>query len=362
MKAEGPLSASFFALVDYLERRAEAAPSADGIEGAQADADAITATWASEARLALVQLRHAPSLAFPTADVVDVRQDGDVPVVTSTFFGLTGSVSPLPEHLTEGWSQQEDAPGIHALFDRWHHRLLRLLYCSVRKYSPANAFRTGGTDAWSQRLLHWAPTTTALPPWRRLRAWRDLARRHRGREGLQRFLSDFLSQRATPPEVCIEPMTGGLMPLCAEQHLHLGVCNARLGEDAVVGTFLDAPASAFCVRLGPVDGATYAWLAQPKVAAQLCGIVELFTPQGIRADVVVELAPGAHPRWALSDARLGYATWLGVPSTVTVLALPRERNGQGQDSGEVDVAQGTAAFPPHEPFERWRDCAVRACA
>lgn len=287
-----------------------------------------------------VALRHAPSLAFPVADLAELDLTGATPTITSTFFGLTGTVSPLPDHLTEGWSQQEESVALHALFDRWHHRLLHLLYCSVRKHSVAHAFCDDGADVWSRRLLQWTPTATSLPTWRRLRAWAVMAGRQAGVGGLHRLLAELLSAHVAPAQVVIEPMTGGFEPLCAEQHLRLGAANAQLGEDAVLGTFVEAPASAFRVRLGPLGEGAYAWLGGDEVSTQLRATLDLFTPPGVRAEVVVLLRSGAHPPQAFFGARLGRDAWLGTPLGPTALPLLLEPKAPAQVEAAVGGSDG----------------------
>lgn len=337
----GSQAVSFYAAVDLLGRRSKSAR--DEGEAAAKICDEARLTNPAPDACSGVTLRHAPSLAFPTADVAELDFAGATPTLTSTFFGLTGTVSPLPDHLTEGWSQQEEAVALHGLFDRWHHRLLHLLYCSVRKYSVAHAFCDDGADVWSQRLLQWTPAATPLPAWRRLRAWAVLAGRQAGAEGLHRLLADLLAAHVAPTQVTIEPMTGGLEPLCSEQHLRLGVANARLGENAVLGAFVEAPASSFRVRLGPLGEGAYTWLSRAEVITQLRATLALFTPPGVRAEVSVVLRAGAHPPQAFFGARLGRDAWLGAPLGSTTLPLSLEPDTSARV--EVPVSGGNVEAP-----------------
>jgi type VI secretion system protein ImpH len=272
-----------------------------------------------------IALRHSATLGFPTADVSAVHMGANgQPTVCTSFLGLTGTTSPLPEHLTQPWSQDEDSTVMQALFDLWHHRLLTLLFHSVNKYSPAATAHRCGTDLWSQRFLSWAPEADALPLWRRLR-W--LAHTGQGIPTQRWLLSavrDLIGAQHDVGTVEVQPMCGSWQPLDAEQYFRLGQSNARLGLSSVLGHHVDAPASAFQLRMGPLSAEAYAHILAPPLRQQLLCTLRLFTPAGIEASIVLQLAPDAHPSWPKQAARLGRNTWVGSIRTATAVRLSPE--------------------------------------
>ena len=88
-----------------------------------------------------VRLRPSTSLAFPPTDLegVEPQSHGDKIQITTTFFGLYGSDTPLPysyaEHIAQ-ISQEHYGRRVRSFLDIFHHRLLSLLYRAWDKYRP----------------------------------------------------------------------------------------------------------------------------------------------------------------------------------------------------------------------------------
>lgn len=312
----GATPMSFFALLGLLERRAGGARIGTLDDAAEP-----------------VRLRHDPNLAFPTAEIAAIScLQGARPVVDCTFLGLTGTVSPLPEHLVEGWSQQEGHHPLHALFGLWQHRLLALLYRSCVKYSPSAEHAADGSDAWSCRLGRWGEGEggTALPLWRRLRWFGELAQRNKSATSLRRLLHDLLGEQLRRAQVEVRPMTGGWQPLDATQHARLGTHNHRLGDSFVLGDEVMVPASRFDVVLGPLSREDYAWISSEAQAQQLKALVHLFVPQGVSARIRYRLQAGVHGGWPLQRATLGDDTYLGAPAGEHEIVYDLSVDGQAR--------------------------------
>jgi type VI secretion system protein ImpH len=266
------------------------------------------------------RLKHDPSLSFAAAEISAITcVTGDRPVVTCSFLGLTGSLSPLPEHLIEDWSQQEDEGPLHALFDLWHHRLLALLYRCVSHYSIASELHQDGTDRWSQRLASWSPDHTNLPMWQRLRWLPYWAQSHGGARALLSIVRDLTADWLRGDQVVLDELTGGWQTLCADQTMQLGLRNTLLGDDCVLGEYIDAPASAFCVRLCALDAQSYSALNTPEGLQPLAAVMHHFAPPGTKPTLQLELQPGVHPGWPKAQARLGVDTHLGRPQGPCVI-------------------------------------------
>jgi type VI secretion system protein ImpH len=97
-----------------------------------------------------IRFRHDPSLTFATSDVSSIKArprragetgDGpDEPVyeITTTFLGLTGTVSPLPTYMAEEVLHEDhDRPAQREFLDVFHHRIISLFYrAHARTPSP----------------------------------------------------------------------------------------------------------------------------------------------------------------------------------------------------------------------------------
>src|SRR5262249_23926536 len=108
---------------------------------------------------------HDPSLAFSNADVVSVVAE-DAPAldapdragsryhITTTFLGLSGGVSPLPDHFAEELASEDvDTPSRTRFLDLFPPGELSLPSGGVAHLDYPREFETGGNDPWSRRVL-----------------------------------------------------------------------------------------------------------------------------------------------------------------------------------------------------------------
>src|SRR5581483_5852239 len=120
-----------------------------------------------------IRFRHDPSLVFSTSDVRSVqRRKRDITGAvegareesyefTTTFLGLTGTVSPLPTFLAEEVAlEDQDRPVQREFLDLFHHRVLSLLYRAHTRYAYTLDYTTDARDLWSRRVLALAGVDT----------------------------------------------------------------------------------------------------------------------------------------------------------------------------------------------------------
>jgi type VI secretion system protein ImpH len=243
---------------------------------------------------------HEPSMAFQTSDVTSivprVIRDG-VPYteVTSSFFGLLGTVSPLAMYMTEDVlrSQEDEEGPLRAFYDVFHHRLLSLFYRTRKKYSFASGFRTDGGDAFTRRMLGFVgvdlasdPTARGLSPQRLLGLAHLLALPTRPPRALQRILEGLLPKTG----VSITPFIGRRVELEGDQLAKLGTQSMTLGTDFTIGrTVLDRSAR-FRVTLGPLPNATFqALLPGGEGYAPLRHVIEQFSRSTLETEVELRL-------------------------------------------------------------------------
>jgi type VI secretion system protein ImpH len=113
-----------------------------------------------------IRFRHDPDLAFSTSDVVRATWNPDDALglggveITTSFLGLTGTVTPLPLYFTEEIVQDDsDAPMRLELLDVFHNRLLRAFATGCLGLDYAKSFDTDGAD----RISTWARGMLAFP-------------------------------------------------------------------------------------------------------------------------------------------------------------------------------------------------------
>jgi type VI secretion system protein ImpH len=369
LRLEAARRAGFRALMLVLDRLRPGAVSALGGSAAAQEEQ--------------VRLRQDPSLAFSVADVVDVRpvtipaEAGATGLpreairVTTTFLGLTGTVSPLPPYLAEEIAQeaaQQDEGGRQAEFlDLFHHRALSFFHRATARHDPAAGVLSDQSDAWSRRLLALLGVDAAarradpgdVPPWRVLRCAAILSERAVTAAGLAACLADLLAdelrgpslspaggdgpgegagvpEREAPaveieqfaaaapvrPGACveIEQFVGSWVELAADERTRLGVAASRLGGSLVLGARVFDRAGRFRVVIGPLDAEAYARLSARERVAEIRRLAGALAGDEHDIDVVLRLAPGAAPGFALSSSgtwRLGKNLWLGRQGSET---------------------------------------------
>lgn len=106
-----------------------------------------------------VRFRCRPGFGFPAAELS--YQPGrfedehlPVPVVFTSFLGLTGVDGILPHHIGNDLITRREGHEVLADFlDLFHHRIISRYYAIWRKYHYPAGFQPGGTDKVSRALL-----------------------------------------------------------------------------------------------------------------------------------------------------------------------------------------------------------------
>jgi type VI secretion system protein ImpH len=280
-----------------------------------------------------LRFRHDPSLTFHTRDVASVVL-GAPPTdpfaaaearalyeVTTTFLGLSGTVSPLPLHMSEEiLGEDEDHPAKRDFLDVFHHRLLSLLYRLLVKYDFAREFLAGGKDDWSRRVLALAgmpeeATGSHLPRWRLLRLAPLLATRARNAHGLELALMDVLGDELEGARVSIEEFVGAWVQLEPTQQAQLGRANSTLGRDLLLGQRVFDRGGKFRLSVAPLTNRAFERLRpEGDLFPIVREVVGLMNPDPLAYDLELVLAMAETPPYQLSAAsqsRLGQNTWLG---------------------------------------------------
>lgn len=297
-----------------------------------------------------VRFRHDPALSFATGDVVQVRyvtlppdphepSSRTVLEITTTFLGLTGTVSPLPGYVAEDVAQevahaQDERPRQREFLDLFHHRVLSLLRRAAVAHDPSAGYRSDQSDPWSRRILSLAGIDPAagelpadVPAWFLLRCAPLLAERQVTAAALEAALADDLREHLGDARAEIEQLVGTWVAIAREDRTRLGVAAAELGRTAVLGARVFDRAGKFRVVVGPLDRAGYERFADGALARRVSRVVRALAGGALEHEVVLGLAPDAAPPPALTASgafRVGRNAWLGRQGTEARLSMGAE--------------------------------------
>lgn len=286
-----------------------------------------------------IRFRHDPSLTFATSDVSSIvarpRRAGETgdgveePVyeITTTFLGLTGTVSPLPTYIAEEvLLENDERPAQREFLDVFHHRILSLFYRAHARYSFTSDYVLASNDAWSRRSLALAgidtyddqPPPVNLTLKRLLRLAPLLATRARTAQGLVAAVSDVMEEVLTGAPVAVEQFVGRWVTIEERQLLKLGIANTTLGVDATIGRRVFDRGGKFRLVLGPLKRRAFQqFLPGGAGLAQIKELVTFYVRDPLEFDLELILAPGETPSLRLSASAEG-ASRLGLDSWVTV--------------------------------------------
>jgi type VI secretion system protein ImpH len=262
-----------------------------------------------------IRFRHDPSLVFSPSDVQSIQLLDDEgkrqqTTVTTTFLGLTGSVSPLANAMSEEVLRdlQDHDGNLSAFYDIFHHRLISLFFRSWKKYRFYSGFRNDGKDAFTQRALafvgvdpHGASPRFSLPLAFQLSLAPLLAHRTRSARTLEVALRRVLPEGIN---VRIESFVERIVDIPKEQRIRLGLANTTLGEDFVVGRRVHDRSGRFRIHVGPVTYDRYEELLPGNALhAALGRIVDHLSRGTLEAELDVRVREDETPHFLLGDKR-----------------------------------------------------------
>ena len=288
-----------------------------------------------------IRFRHDRELQFHAGDVVALEEggtdDGSGPPrqyqVTSSFLGLSGSMSPLPAYFSEELLfEDDDAPLRRDFFDLFHHRLLSLFYRAVVRYRLSSEHTTRLEDAWSRRSLALASVDAYGPPPPGALGGADLltlapvlVHRTRGAPGLEAALREQLRPLLEGAPVSVKECFGRWTEVDEGSWTRLGRDCTRLGQDLLVGHRLFDRSGCFAIAIGPTTWAVYERLcAGGDLHQRAAELVAWIVRDPLDWVLLVTLLPNETPGLQLSSrgtSRLGRSTWLRTRSERTLLMV-----------------------------------------
>jgi len=213
-----------------------------------------------------VRLRPSASLAFPPGEIEDFTDDSPTPParrLTSTFLGLYGAHSPLPNFYSELVLQRiadDDNHALRAFLDIFNHRLLSLLYRGLLKYRGHLLFERHARDECSWRLFALsgfdqseARPQAGVPAPMLLRFAGLWSQSPRSASAVGAILRTLLH----PLPVRIAQCVPRWVYLRDDQRTRLGAHACRLGDDCTIGARVPDCTGKFRIQVGPVNLETY---------------------------------------------------------------------------------------------------------
>jgi type VI secretion system protein ImpH len=274
-----------------------------------------------------VRFSVKPSLSFPASDITGLEDKGEgVPADMSVaFMGLTGPSGVLPYWYTEFAIErlkQKDA-SLTDFFDIFHHRLVSLFYLAWKKKRFPENYTPGGHDRLTGYLLSLCGLGT-----------KGLSERIGLTPESLVYYSGLFSTRSPDVagiEAAVSYLSGinaevvqfieRIIALSEEDHTRLGMANARLGEDALCGSYVWDCETKFRLDLGPMGYDDFRkFLPGGAMLKPIFSLVRYRVGMEYEFDLKIILARDEVPPCTIgSDSRLGMTSWLLKPG-----ALPDE--------------------------------------
>lgn len=258
-------------------------------------------------------LLFKPALDFSfgasEVDSVDYDEEHDRYQLTSRFFGLYGTHSPLPAHYTEQLLYEDPDGRLRAFLDIFNHRLLSLRYRAWKKYRHNAQFDGRGTDATSMRMRILTHVERLGEPIAMLGFAGLLHQQPLSESTLEQIL-----QHSLEVPIAVHSCHVLWVPVPEHQRNALGRENCTLGSLCALGGEVRSATTAFRVVVGPLDYKRFkTFLPGGRRREALVALIDRLNGDQLDCEIAVEIAPEAiEPTW-LGEKRqgLGWNTWLG---------------------------------------------------
>lgn len=209
-----------------------------------------------------VRFAVKPGFAFPAAEIdsIDKKEDGP-PVMLVAFMGMVGPSGVLPYWFNElalNRNREKDF-SLTSFLDIFHHRLITLFYLAWKRSRFAENYVEEHTDRLSEMLLSltglgskWLLEMSGLSAERFLFYTGQLSRPAPSAASLTAVISSM-----TGTDVSLDQFRERSIKLTPEDMTSLGMANAALGVDTVVGSEVTDMQTGFRVNIGPMGYEEY---------------------------------------------------------------------------------------------------------
>lgn len=269
-----------------------------------------------------IRVRPALNLAFPAADIekIDAEPDGDQTryQVTTNFFGLYGTSSPLPTFYSEDLIAEagQDESVSRDFIDILHQRLYDLLFQSWLKYRQFFQVAEQKSEPYVERLfcllgLGDAALRRQIPEAGRLLRYIGLLTQFpRSAAGLETLLKDYLSE----VPIALVPCVSRMAAIDDAQRMKIGMTGSALGENTYVGQEIEDRMGKFRIRIGPLTQEDFLRFTPGKPDYErLTALTQLYLVEPLEYDIELILSENQAQTVCLGDpdrAALGVTGWV----------------------------------------------------
>ncbi len=269
-----------------------------------------------------IRIRPVLNLGFPSADIdrIDAVEsdNGTQYRITTTFFGLYGSSSPLPTFYTEdliGEARQDESVSRDFL-DIFHHRLFDILYECWLKYKLFFQIAEEKDESNTERLfcllgLGAKQIRAEIPHADMLLRYIGLFTQFpRSAAGLRTLLRDVLSDVPIDLTPCIKRMA----KIPEAQRLMLGGASSRLGSNSYLGEEIEDRMGKFRISVGPLNQVDFLRFTPGNAGhTMLTSLTDQYLTEPLEYEVELILAANQARTTSLGDpvrSVLGVTTWV----------------------------------------------------
>ncbi|MFT4542020.1 MAG: type VI secretion system protein ImpH [Planctomycetota bacterium] len=258
-----------------------------------------------------IRFTPALDLSFGASEVDDIAFDEETGrfTITSRFFGLYGTPSPLPANYTEQLLYDDPDGRLRAFLDIFNHRLLSMRYRAWQKYRHSVQYDGRGTDKMSQRMRILTHLERLGEPIQLLGLSGLLHQQPLSETTFEQILTTVLG---VPTEVHSCHVRWIQVP--SHQQNQLGGDNCTLGGLCALGGEMRSATTTFQVRIGPLGHRDFKqFLPEGRRRKQLCDLIDRLNGDQLDCKVSIEIDPEAiEPTWLGEQSQgLGWNTWLG---------------------------------------------------
>ncbi len=276
-----------------------------------------------------VRFRPALDLSFGSSEIeaCEIDEERVRFELTTRFFGLYGTQSPMPADLTERLLYDDPDGRLRAFLDVFNHRLLSFQHRAWAKYRRAVQYDGRGTDSSSRRMRLLCNVEELGAPLQLLGFAGALQDTPLSETSFEHVLRECLG---IPLEVRSCRVRWIRTPKV--HRTQLGRRNCTLGGIAPLGDEMRSATTTFQIWIGPVGEADYlAFLPNGSRRQELCRLVDRLNTDQLDCEIAIEVEPDAirparlGPNDAARDAAsddaeasehgrqgLGWNTWLGA--------------------------------------------------
>jgi type VI secretion system protein ImpH len=269
-----------------------------------------------------------PGLAFPPSEISHMaHREEESPVeMEVAFMGLIGPSGILPHWYNElavERSRRKDFAFVDFL-NLFHHRLISLFYLAWKRNRFAETYQSGAEDELSRCLLCLIGMGTpglvdrvGFAPESLLFYSGLLARPVASAFDIESAVSYFSGQSAE-----VVQFVSRMLPLAPEDQTRVGQANARLGMEALCGSFIWESQSKFQIRLGPMSFRDFqGFLPSGHMLDRIFSLVKLMV--GLEFDFEIrpfllreEVPPCVLGAEGPTPPLLGWSTWVKSPGVL----------------------------------------------